>query len=357
MKSSRLRDVLSAVPGRWRTSLVLLALIAVPALVCWQSVFTVDETEVALVRSFGRPCRPPLTQAGLSFKWPWQKVQQLDRRVRHVVFEPREKLTRDHEPVVVQPYVCWKVAPDAAERFVRSATDDAAAEVLLADLVWCVLDRELADRPLTDWLNASGDRDPAVEPPQVVIMAAVTRACQQRAYARFGLDVLDVQLLRFSRPERMKKDLARLMLAEQQRKSNQRCLAIETQRAQVSVQAGEQADRVLADAEEQARRIHLEGDRETQRIESEARRINPDLTDFLVGLDQCRLLIERGLPASPLALRGLLTQPGRSAQPMGGIASSRPSTSAVVPPPARSTATASAPLFNPLPRPVSGNSN
>jgi len=341
----------SPTPGRWGRRLALLALIAALVLVGLRSVFVVGETQVALVHSFGRTCRPPLTQAGLSFKWPWQNVQQVDSRVRHVVFEPREKLTRDHEPVVVQPYVCWKVAPDAAERFVRSATDDSATEALLADLVWCVLDRELVGRPLTDWLNASGDREPAVEPPQAAIMAAVTRACQQRACERFGLDVLGVQLLRFSRPERMKKDLAGLMLAEQRRESNQRCLALETQRANLGAQAGGQVDRILADAEEQAGRIRLEGDREAQRIESEARRINPDLTDYLIGLDRCRLLIERGLPASPPALWGLPTQPGRSAQPTGGIASSCPSTSAIAPPPAPSTATAPAPLSHPFSRP------
>jgi len=333
VRGINLRDVLPRVPGPWRPVLVLLALIAALVVVGLRSMFVVDETQVALVASFGRTCRPALTQAGLSFKWPWQKVRQADRRVRHVVFEPREKLTRDHEPVVVQPYVCWKVASDIAERFIRSAGDDAAAEVLLVDLVWSVLDRELADRPLTDWLNASGDRDPAAEPPQAAIMAAVTRACQQRACERFGLDVLDVQLLRFSRPERMKKDLARLMLAEQQRESDRRCLTIETQRAQVSVQAGGQADRVLADAEEQARRIRLESEREAQRIEADARRIDPDLTDYLVELDRCRLLIENGLPASQPALWGLLAQPRRSPGSTAGASASRPASSTPAPGP------------------------
>lgn len=226
----------------------------------------------------------------------------------------------------MQPWVCWKVAADTAARFVRSADSDTAAEALLADLVWSVLDRQLAERPLTDWLNPAGDRDPAAEPPQAAIMAAVTRECQQRACERIGLDVLDVQLLRFSRPERIKNDLIRLMQADRRRETERRAQALETQRTQLSVQAGAQADRLIADADRQARRIRIDGQRQSQQIEADARRLDPDLTDYLIELDRCRLMIEKRLPDSQPALLELLTRPLR---PPGSMpAASRPAASA-----------------------------
>ena len=125
MKDARAPHLRPSVRGR--RLLCLVAGVALAALVGWRSGFIVDETQVAVVRSFGRACKPPIAQAGLCIRLPWQTVRHVDRRVRILPLDAREKLTRDRESVVVQPRVCWRVSSEAAESFLRSVGDEASA--------------------------------------------------------------------------------------------------------------------------------------------------------------------------------------------------------------------------------------
>lgn len=286
------------------TGVVLLA-----AMIAWGSVFVVDETEIAVFRVRGHAGGSAVVRAGLCAKWPWQTVQRVDRRVRVFDLDSREKRTQDHESVVVRPCVCWRVANDGAERFLRSVGNDAVAEPLLADLVWSVLDRELAQRPLTDWLNPIGDREPAGEPPELAILARVTAICRSEAFSRLGIDLLDVQLRQFSPPERLREDLLRLMAADDARRIGRSCLAVDFERHRLTVDALREVDRILSEAEDRAARIRADGRREALRLEGEARAINAALTDYMLQLNGYRKMAAggesgespAGLPEPPLA--------------------------------------------------------
>jgi membrane protease subunit HflC len=244
-------------------------------------------------------------------QWPWRTVRRFDRRTRLLTFEKREKLTRDREPIVVQPYACWRISLDALPQFARSAGDEARAERYLTDLVWDVLDRRLAEHPLIDWLNPVGDTQPSCPPPQATVMAQVTRTCQQEAYLRFGLDVLDVQLQLLTRPERMKKDLVRLMRVNQQRGIDRLQADADLQRARLEADVRRRADQVLAGADAQASQIRSQGDREAQMIEADARRLSPELTDDLLRMAQYVRLLEAGPVAAQAAEMNLPAFLGR----------------------------------------------
>jgi len=316
--------------GRRRARLAgLIVAIGLLAWIGWRSVFVLDESQVALVESFGAACGSPLGRAGLYPKWPWRTVQCFDRHTRLLEFEQREKLTCDHEPIVVQPYVCWRISLDALPQFARSVGDEFQAERCLTDLVWVVLDHRLAEHPLTDWLNPLGDTQPSCPPPQAVLMAEVTRSCQQEAYVRYGIDVLDVQLQLLTRPEWMKKDLARLMRADQQRRINQLRANADRQRAHLEADVRRQADQVLAEADVQASQIRAQGHREAQRIEADARHMHPELTDDLLRLEQYSRLLEAGPAATQAAEMNLPAFLGRGRWSRRG--------------PATATTTASAP--------------
>lgn len=279
------------------------------AMIGWGSLFVVDATEIAVVHARGHAGESTVARAGLCVKWPWQTVHRVDRRVRVFDLDSREKRTQDHESVVVRPCVYWRVANDRAERFLRSVRNDAVAEPLLADLVWSVLDRELARRPLTDWLNPVGDRESAGEPPQLAILARVTAICRSEALSRLGIDLLDVQLRQFSRPERLTGDLLRLMAADDARRIGRTCLAVDFERNRLAVDALREADRILSEAEDRAARIRADGRREALSVEGEARAINAALADYMLQLNGYRKMAAggdsgetlAGLPGPPLA--------------------------------------------------------
>ena len=117
---------------------------AVVATLVARSAFMVGTTQIAVVTQFGRIVRGPLTEAGLHPKRPWQSVARVDGRVRLAVFEAREMLTRAHEPLVVQPYLCWQVAPEHVERYLAATAGGADVEARLRDVLFSALDEAVA---------------------------------------------------------------------------------------------------------------------------------------------------------------------------------------------------------------------
>jgi len=252
----------------------------------------VDETQTALVLSFGRTARGPILEAGLHLKQPWQTVRQFDRRMRLLVIEPREKLTSDHEPVVVQPYACWRIATPELERYLRSVVDRADAETALTDLIWSAVDRELSTHALTDWVNTTGEHAPAGPLAQTRIMDGVARMCRQEARRRFGIDLLGVRLRRLTRPERMKDDIYRLMIADRKRAADRIHKASEARMAQIKTAARQETDRMLAEAENLASKIRAESKAQADRLWTEARRLDPELAALAERLESYRKLLE-----------------------------------------------------------------
>jgi len=282
--------------GRWITrriflAFVLLVIAVIAAGICWQSVFVVDETQTALLLSFGRPVNETLVEAGLHLKRPWQTVHKFDCRVQLLVLEPRQLLTSDHEPVVVQPYACWRIAPERTNRYLQSALNRSSAEAFLADVIWSNLDREFAKRTLTGWFNPFGKDTSSGLPVQTQIMEGITRLCQQKALQQFGIELLDVRLYRLSRPEWMKEGIYRRMIADRQHiadKMRQNCAE---QVKQMKSAARQEADELIYQAKARAQTIRMQTQTQSQRLLSDARQLEPELMALAEKLENYRSLL------------------------------------------------------------------
>ena len=105
----------------------LAAAIALIAL-CWLTLYSVRETEFALVTQFGRPLYT-ITDAGLHAKWLFQNATLFDRRLRIYNPRPSEFLTHDKKNLVIESYVAWRI--EDPKRFVETVGDPGAAEVVI----------------------------------------------------------------------------------------------------------------------------------------------------------------------------------------------------------------------------------
>lgn len=271
---------------------LFLAAVVIAVGLCWRSCFVVDETQVALVLSFGRQVRGPITEAGVHLKRPWQTVRQFDRRLQLLEFEPREKLVYDHEPVVVQPFACWRIAPEGVERYLKSVENRTGAESLLTDMIWSALDHELSTHALTDWVNTNGEHSPAGLHTQTQIMDEVACTCQQEARRYFGIELLDVRLRRLTRPEWMNEDIYRRMIADRKRTANRLRRASTARVTQIESSACQEVDRLLAEAKKQAREIHAQSKAQAEHLYSEAHRLDPELTALVEKLESYRRLLD-----------------------------------------------------------------
>jgi membrane protease subunit HflC len=55
-------------------NIALIVLAVVVVLFLWFSLYTIDETEQAIILEFGKPMGETVSSAGLHFKLPWRSV-------------------------------------------------------------------------------------------------------------------------------------------------------------------------------------------------------------------------------------------------------------------------------------------
>ena len=177
--------------------------------VAWLAVFTVSETEVAIVTLFGRPTRT-VVDAGLHFKWPFESILRFDRRL--IVYDPgsSEFLTKDKKNLVLGSAVAWKIVD--ANKFLQTVGDANGAEMRLHDLVWATLAADIGRVELSDLLS--------VEPGRARVQALaeqVRSSATVETERRFGVTLVDLQLKRINFPEQNKFAVYARMRAERDR--------------------------------------------------------------------------------------------------------------------------------------------
>jgi len=224
----------------------------------WLSVFTVSETEFAIVTQFGRPVRT-LADAGLHVRWPYQGLLRFDRRLRIYNPRPSEFLTKDKKNLVIENYVCWRI--QNPERFVQTVGDPTAAEMRLHDIVWAGLAASLGNFELESLVSADPHRVRGDE-----LMEALTRDTSRRALEQYGIEVIDVRVKRLNLPEQNKQSVFARMRAERERIARQYRAEGEEQALKIRAEADRQREEILSAAYREAEEIKGDGDAQSTRI-------------------------------------------------------------------------------------------
>ncbi len=253
-------------------------------LLTWLSVFTVSETEFAIVTQFGRPVRT-LGIAGLHAKWPYQGLLRFDRRLRVYNPRPSEFLTRDKKNLVIENYVCWRIQDP--ERFVQTVGDPIAAEMRLHDIVWSGLAASLGNLELESLVSA--------DPRQVhgdELMGTLTRDTSRRALEQYGIEVADVRVKRLNLPEQNKQSVFARMRAERERIARQYRAEGEEQSLKIRAEADRQREEILSAAYREAEQIKGDGDAQSTRTYGEAYSRDPQFYKLVRTLDAYRKILD-----------------------------------------------------------------
>ncbi|MBP7935368.1 MAG: hypothetical protein KA354_12045 [Phycisphaerae bacterium] len=255
------------------------------------SFFAIQADQAAVVFRFGYPTGPSARGPGIHAKWPWEQVKILDRRVHLLVLEPAERYTARLEPILVQPIICWRVAEDATDTFLRTVGNEDSARQRLADLVWASLDAELPARPLSHWMRAGNQAHASTESALTQTVQQIGQAVQSKAHHLLGLDVLDVRLRRMAQQDRAAESLYRQAKATIESETDRIRLTTHLCLAEIKATARAESEQIIAQAESRAAAIREQGHAEADRIHSDARRMNPELTDLMRKIESYRKLV------------------------------------------------------------------
>ena len=113
---------------------VLVAGLLLAAVLLLSSVYTLSETEQALLTQFGRPVGGVVKDPGLHLKVPFiQEVHRFDRRWLEYDGDPNEIPTKDKKYIWVDTYARWRIADPL--RFYQAVRDERGGQSRLDDIV------------------------------------------------------------------------------------------------------------------------------------------------------------------------------------------------------------------------------
>jgi modulator of FtsH protease HflC len=300
------------------TGIVALFVLFVVLIVAYSSVFTVQQTEQALVVRLGKPVGV-VTEPGLHFKAPFvDSVISIDNRILDLENPSQEIIAFDRRRLVVDAFARYRIKDPL--RFYTSVGSIQAANLQLTTLLNASLRRVLGEATFIQ----------IVRDEREALMARIRDQLDKEADG-YGIQVVDVRIRRADLPEQNSQAVYQRMQTERQREAAE-FRAQGGQKAQeIRSNADREATVIVAEANSTAEQMRGEGDAERNRLFAEAYGKDPEFFAFYRSMSA----YENGLRNSDTRF---LLQPDSDffrffSNPSGKPAAA-PASAAAAPPPA-----------------------
>jgi len=246
---------------------VIAVLIVAALIVAYSSLFTIYQTQQALVLRLGQP-RPPITEPGLHVKAPFiDTVVYIDKRILDLEAPPQEVIASDQKRLVVDAFARYKIIDPL--RFYQTLGSIPGANSQLSILLNSALRRVLGEVTFSH----------VVRDQRADLMLRIRDLVDHEA-AGYGIQVVDARIRRADLPEQNSQAVYQRMQTERQREAAE----FRAQGAQRGQEIRSRADRevtvLVAEATSQSEQIRGEGDATRNQIFADAFNKDPDFFSF-----------------------------------------------------------------------------
>ena len=251
-----------------RTALTLsLIVLGIAALLAYLTLFTVSQTQQALLLEFGRPKRV-ITEPGLQYKIPFiQNVVFFDKRILDIDTASQEVIASDQKRLVVDAFARYKIVNPLL--FFQSVANEEGANSRLGAVLESSLRRVLGAASFATVVRDQREQ----------LMRTILGQVNKEAEP-FGINVVDVRIKRVDLPEANMQAIYRRMQTERQRQAAEFRAEGEGASRRIRGTADREVTVIKADATGESERIRGNGDAEKNRIFAEAFGQDPDFFAF-----------------------------------------------------------------------------
>jgi membrane protease subunit HflC len=241
-----------------RSALTLtLVVLGLAAFVSYLTLFTVSQTQQALVLEFGKPKRV-ISEPGLQYKIPFiQNVEFFDKRILDIDTASQEVIASDKKRLVVDAFARYKIVDPLL--FFQSVRDERIASSRIGAVLEASLRRVLGGATF-----AAVVRDKREE-----LMRTILAQVNQEA-TPFGVNIVDVRIKRVDLPEANMQAIYRRMQTERQREAAEWRAEGEGASRRIRATADREVTVIKAEATGESESIRGAGDGERNRIFAEA---------------------------------------------------------------------------------------
>jgi membrane protease subunit HflC len=283
-----------------RTVPVLIFLLAVSLFLAYNTCYIVRQTEDALVTQFGNPVAVELTP-GLKFKMPFvQSVEYFDNRLlEYVMSDEIEINASDEKRIKLGAFVRWRIVdPLAFARATRTAgigdNRILTMQQQLRNLLGSALRQVIGSVPLNALL--SPQRDQVMSDIRQIMSRQASEATPEatddtqqaprddslglNSKRGFGIDVVDVRIVKADLPEENSQAIFKRMQTERQREALGYRAEGDEEAQRITAKADKDRIVILAEADKKAEILRGEGDAQASKIFADAFGKDPEFFEF-----------------------------------------------------------------------------
>lgn len=261
--------------------LIGLFVVGALAVLGYFSLFTVHQTQQALVLQLGNP-QKTITQPGLHIKLPIQDVKYFEKRIMD--YDPREQevILGDAKRLVVDTIARFKIV-DPLLYYQRFSNGELQFTPRLQEIINASLRSVLGKYNLNDLLSKKRQS----------IMAEVEASVNQETL-KSGVEIVEILIKRADLPKENTQAVLQRMQKERERIAAQFRAEGQQEAQEIRADADRQKTVILAEAERQNQILRGQGDKAAGEIFASAFSIDPQFYEFLRTMEAYKKSFQAG---------------------------------------------------------------
>lgn len=282
-----------------KMQIVLLGIAILALLLLNSAIYTLDETEQAIILQFGEPVGEPVKQAGLHFKLPFlQDVVRFEKRIIEWDGAANQITTEDKRYIWVNTFARWRIIDPL--KFYQTVNNEINAQSRLDDILDGVTRDVITKNKLIEVVRntnrtmmAIGEDEEQAEPVTSVApikqgRTAIRKTILERAretVPQYGIELIDVQIKHIDYIEEVRRKVYDRMIAERTRIAEKYRSEGEGERARIEGDREKRLKEITSEAYRKSQQIIGQADAEATRIYAEAFGRDPEFYSFLQTLE------------------------------------------------------------------------
>lgn len=262
-----------------RVAKYLTAAIVLLVLFWFGFTYEVREGSCAVVLRFGA-VRAETEEAGLYMKlpWPFETVVTYDDRLITLESNRLETTTKDKRNIILQSFAVWEI--DDPVLYHNSVGAAGVAEEYIQAQIFSATNSTLGAYELTSLVSLEKE-DIKIDEIQNEIFTRVKENC----LANYGINVVDVSILRLSLPDQNLSAVFEQMRADREKDIDIILAEAEKQANKITSGADTEASEIINQGVTDAAAIKAKTETEVAKIYADAQAANIELYKFLKNLD------------------------------------------------------------------------
>ena len=255
------------------------ALVVVLVLFWFGFTTVVKEGQCAVILRFGA-VREEATEAGLYFKlpWPFEDVVTYDNRLQYLEANRLETTTKDKRNIIIQSYVVWEISDPVL--YHNSVGSIGSVNSYLNDQVFSATNSVMGSYDLAALVSLDQEQIKIDQ-----IQGEVFIRVHDNCLANYGINVIDVSIMRLTLPDNNIQAVFEQMKTDRQKEIDAIIANAELEANKITTDADADAAEIEGQGTTDAAAIKAETEKAVAKIYNDAQTANVDLYKFLKNLD------------------------------------------------------------------------